>query len=206
MAEELSSLTINEIQEMATGMKRSADSLFGLLENLLEWSRLQRGLIRYSPTKFPLKKKVSETMKAVLESAVIKEIEISYHIPEDLEVFADENMIASTIRNLTSNALKFTSKGGKICISAKHTDNNEVEISVQDSGIGMDKNIIDNLFVIDGHTNRQGTEGEPSSGLGLILCKDFISKHGGKIWVESEEGKGSTFYFTLPDEIIPMAE
>jgi PAS domain S-box-containing protein len=206
MAEELSSLTINEIQEMATGMKRSADSLFGLLENLLEWSRLQRGLIRYSPTKFLLKKKVSETMKAVLESATIKEIEISYQIPEDMEVFADENMIASTIRNLASNALKFTPKGGKVSLSARYTAGNEIEFSVKDSGIGMDKNIIDNLFVIDGHTNRQGTDGEPSSGLGLIICKDFISRHGGKLWVESEEGKGSTFYFTLPGEITPIAE
>jgi PAS domain S-box-containing protein len=206
LAEELSSLTINEIQEMATGMKRSADSLFGLLENLLEWSRLQRGLIRYSPKKFLLQKKISETMKAVAEIATIKEIEIGYHIPDDLEVFGDENMIASTIRNLSSNALKFTSKGGQISLAAKINDNNEVEISVQDSGIGMNKEIMDNLFVMDVHINRQGTEGEPSSGLGLIICKDFISKHGGKIWAESEEGKGSTFHFTLPGESAQVQE
>ena len=124
--------------------------------------------------------------------------EISYQIPDGLEVFADEHMLASTIRNLTFNAVKYTPKGGKVSIAAKLIPGNSVEISVRDTGIGMTPEMVDDLFRLDVQTNRRGTEDEPSSGLGLLLCKDFVEKHGGKIWVESEEGKGSAFRFTLP--------
>ena len=125
-------------------------------------------------------------------------IRIACNIPEDLRVSADAQMFKSLISNLVFNAVKYTPKGGSISIEAKPIPDGWVEISIKDSGIGMNKSIIDNLFRLDIQTNRRGTEGEPSSGLGLILCKDFVEKHGGKIWVESEEGKGSTFYFTLP--------
>jgi signal transduction histidine kinase len=155
-------------------------------------------LISFNPKKFLLKPKISEAMQALLEAAVLKEIEIGYNLPEDLEVYGDENMIASTVRNLASNALKFTPKGGKINLSAKQINNHDIEISVRDTGIGMDEGIMNNLFHMDVFTNRQGTDGEPSSGLGLIICKDFVEKHGGKIWAESENEKGSTFHFTIP--------
>ena len=133
-----------------------------------------------------------------MDSADKKGVEIKYEIPSNLEVFADEYMLASTIRNLASNAVKFTLKGGKVTIAAKSVPGHSVEISVSDTGIGMSPEMVDNLFRLDVQTNRKGTEDEPSSGLGLLLCKDFVEKHGGRIWVESEEGKGSTFYFTLP--------
>ena len=107
-------------------------------------------------------------------------------------------MLQTVIRNLVSNAVKFTPKGGKISLSAKVSDDKNVEISIKDSGIGMNLAMVDNLFRLHDQTNRKGTEGEPSTGLGLIICKDFIEKHGGKLWVESEEGKGSEFYFTIP--------
>ena len=107
-------------------------------------------------------------------------------------------MIQTIIRNLIFNAIKFTPTGGKITISARAGDNNNIEISIKDSGIGMSPILIDNLFKLDIQTNRIGTEGEKSSGLGLILCKAFIDKHSGNIWAESEEGKGSVFYFTIP--------
>jgi signal transduction histidine kinase len=107
-------------------------------------------------------------------------------------------MLGGIFRNIISNAAKFTPKSGTITISAKLTTDNHVEISVNDTGIGMNSTILDNLFNLEINTNRKGIEGEPSTGLGLILCKDFIEKHGGKLWIESEEGKGSTFYFTLP--------
>jgi signal transduction histidine kinase len=113
-------------------------------------------------------------------------------------VFADQYMLASTIRNLASNAVKFTLKGGKVTIAAKSVPGHSVEISVRDTGIGMSPQMVDDLFRLDVQTNRRGTENEPSSGLGLIICKDFVEKHGGKLWVESEVDKGSTFYFTLP--------
>jgi len=198
MAEDLNSFTLNEIQKMAVGMKNSADNLFKLLENLLEWSLLQRGLINFEPIKFLLRAKVVEIIESILESANAKKIEIDYSVPEDLEVYADKNMIASTIRNLVSNAMKFTPNGGKVNLSAK-TCHNYVEIAIQDTGIGMSQKMVDNLFQFDVKSNRPGTDGEPSSGFGLLLCKEFIEKHDGKICVKSEEGKGTTFHFTIPD-------
>jgi len=205
MSEELSSLTINDINEMAKGMRKSAEGLFGLLENLLEWSRLQRGLISFSPNEFALKPRVMQIMNSLHELARTKEIEVVYNIEDNLRTYADENMLASTIRNLVSNALKFTSKGGRVTISAISIDD-KIQISVADTGIGMDEGIKKNLFQIDAHISRQGTDGEPSSGLGLIICKDFIEKHGGKIWVESEDGKGSTFFFSIPPKSNAVTE
>jgi signal transduction histidine kinase len=143
--------------------------------------------------------KITESMALVTEAADKKEIAISYDIPEDLSVFADANMFEGIIRNLSSNAVKFTNKGGVVNISAKTMPDKTVEISVKDTGIGMDKKMTDNLFRIDIDTSSKGTEDEPSTGLGLFICKDFIEKHGGKLWVESEEGKGSVFTFTIPD-------
>jgi signal transduction histidine kinase len=107
-------------------------------------------------------------------------------------------MLQTVLRNLISNALKFTPKGGKINVSAKTSDKKSVEISIQDTGIGMSKFLVTNLFRLDVQTTREGTEGEPSTGLGMLLCKEFVEKHSGRLWVESEEGNGSTFYFTLP--------
>jgi PAS domain S-box-containing protein len=198
IVEDLPSLRLDEIQKIALTMRKSATNLYSLLENLLEWAQLQRGATSFTPASFLLKPKMYENMKSVAEAAQYKEIEISYAFPEDLVVFADENMAGGIIRNLTSNAVKFTPKGGKITIIAKPFPDNFIEISIKDTGIGMSQEMIDNLFRLDENTNRRGTEGEPSTGLGLILCKDFIEKHGGKIWVRSEEGKGSTFTFTLP--------
>jgi len=125
-------------------------------------------------------------------------IELSVNINNDFEVFADRNILQTVIRNLVSNAVKFTPRGGKIAISALTNNTNSVEITIKDNGIGMSPSMIDGLFKLDVKTNRKGTEGEASTGLGLILCKTFIEKHNGKIWAESEEGKGSVFYFTLP--------
>ena len=198
MVEELPNLTQEQVQKMAGSMKNSATNLFHLLENLLEWSRLQRGIAAFEPEPFLLMPMITETMRPVMGSANKKEIEIKYEIPDYLQVFADQYMLASTIRNLASNAVKFTIKGGKVTIAAKAVPGNSVEFSVMDTGIGMNPEMVDNLFRLDAQTNRRGTDGEPSSGLGLLLCKDFVEKHGGKLWVESEEGKGSVFYFTIP--------
>jgi CheY-like chemotaxis protein len=118
-------------------------------------------------------------------------------------MFADVNTIQSVIRNLVSNAVKFTPKGGKIQVFARVIDPNNVEIGVKDSGIGMNAKIMGNLFDIDVRTNRNGTDGEPSTGLGLILCKEFIERNNGKLWMESVEGIGSAFYFTVPSRALP---
>jgi len=198
MAEELPSLTMAEVQDIAVSMKNSASNLFSLLENLLDWARIQQGSIPFRPEVVQVHSITSQIISTMLESAKNKGIDLVYHIPDNLEVFADSNMLQTIIRNLISNAVKFTSKGGKITVSAKSTPDNSVVISIKDTGIGMNKKMIGDLFRLDGETRRTGTAGEPSTGLGLILCKDFIEKHGGKIWVESEAENGSTFYFIIP--------
>jgi PAS domain S-box-containing protein len=198
MAEDLPRLRPEEIQLIAKMMRTSANNLYNLLENLLEWSRLQRGISNSNPKKLLLKKIITESISSVMPIANKKGIMVDIEIPGEITVFADENMLGSIVRNLTTNAVKYTEKGGNVSIAAKTVSGNSVEISVRDTGIGMSSTMVEDLFRLDVQTNRKGTDGEPSTGLGLLLCKDFIEKHGGKIWVESEEGKGSTFRFTLP--------
>lgn len=198
LADNLDSLAIEEIQDISLSMKKSAGNLFRLLENLLQWSRIQQGLIPFNQEIVPLPAIFEESVALVLEPAKNKGIEIDTNIPNDLLVFADSNILQTVIRNLISNAVKFTPKGGKISLAAKVNSDKSVEISVKDTGIGMSREMVDNLFRLDVKTNRMGTDGESSTGLGLVLCQEFAVKHGGKIWVESEEEKGSTFYFRFP--------
>ena len=198
MAEGLPRMTLEEIQSIAIAMRNSASNLFRLLGNLLEWSRMQRGLTVFEPVSFLLMQKVSESTALAVGEADKKEIAIRFDLPEDLQIFADLEMFSAIMRNLMTNAVKFTPRGGNINVAAKTIPGNMVEVSISDTGIGMCRNMIDNLFHLDINTNRKGTEGEASTGLGLIICKDFIEKNGGELWVESEEGKGSTFRFSLP--------
>lgn len=198
--EDLSNMKPDETQRIASALRDSAHSVYDLLENLLEWSRIKRGITSFDPESFLLASQIDEFIQPILESANKKLIEISYSVPKDLVVFADLNMMGSILRNLTSNAVKFTPKNGKVFLSAQFTGDQNIEISVKDSGIGMNKSILNKLFNIDRNNNRRGTDGESSSGLGLIICKEFVEKHGGRIWAESLEGKGSTFYLTLPQK------
>jgi signal transduction histidine kinase len=198
LEEELPMMTQQETLKIAGHMRKSATNLFRLLENLLEWSRMQHGLIPFTPEKIQLNEVVDSIMPIALEQATKKKIEIFFSIPSDISVLADGNMLQSVIRNLLSNAVKFTHKGGRVSVSAKSIGHDFAEFSITDTGIGMSSSMVDNVFRLDVQTNRTGTEGEPTSGLGLIIIKGFIEKHGGNIWVESEEGKGSTFYVTLP--------
>jgi signal transduction histidine kinase/ligand-binding sensor domain-containing protein len=197
MAEELETLSMDQLQEIAGSMRKSATNLFRLLENLLQWSRIQQGSIPFYPAQIELIPIVEESIALVIDSANKKGIEITYDIPYNTMVYADSNMLHTIIRNIISNAVKFTSKNGNVNIEARSTSRNFVEISIRDTGIGMSSLMVDNLFKLGSQTNRTGTDGEPSTGLGLIICKEFIDKLGGKIWVESEEGKGSVFYFTI---------
>ena len=198
IAEDLPNLTMSQVQDFAVSMRNSASNLYRLLNNLLEWSQIQKGSVTFDPIVIKLLPLVDESIGMVTESAKTKEIEFFLDIPDDLEVFADKNMLQTIIRNLFSNAVKFTNKGGKVSFSTKIIDDKSIEISINDTGIGMSHEIIDSLFRLDFKSIRKGTEGELSTGLGLLLCKEFVEKHGGKIRVESEEGKGSTFSFTLP--------
>jgi len=200
MSENFDSFSHSEIREMAGELKKSAQNLHVLLENLLEWSRIQRGLVGLNTQSFLLLPFVNEMLLSVYELAEKKEIQILLDIPPDLMIEADRNMLSSTIRNLATNAIKFTPHSGKIAISARQRESHDTEIAVSDSGIGMNDELLGKLFKMDGKTSRPGTDGEPSTGLGLLLCKDFVEKHGGEIWVESTVGKGSTFYFTIPQK------
>lgn len=198
MAENLQDLTMEEIRKFTLTMRDSVSHLYRLLENLLQWSRMQQGMILFNPEVIPLCSIIVDSLEIMAEPAQKKEIEITCTMPENLEVLADVNVVQTIIRNLVSNAIKFTPRGGKVDIAAKVLPDRFIEVSVADTGIGMNREMLDKLFHLDGKVNREGTEGEASTGLGLILCKEFIEKQGGKLWVESEEGKGSVFYFTLP--------
>ena len=198
MVEDLPSLTMEEIQDISLSMKNSAINLFRLLENLLHWARMQQGLIPFNKESIVLHHIVEESVAMLLDAAKNKEIDVVCDIPLEIKVSADSNMLQTVIRNLVSNAVKFTPQGGKINILAKANNDKSVKIAIKDSGIGMTSDMINHLFRLDIETSRNGTEGEPSTGLGLLLCKEFVEKHGGKIRVESEVGNGSTFYFTIP--------
>jgi len=198
MAERLPSLTMEELQKMTSIMEKSATNLYGLLNNLLQWASMEQGLIPFNPEILKLLPMAKESLATIMEPAKNKEIELTINIPEETAVLTDKNMLQTILRNFVSNAVKFTPKRGQISVSAKTIDDKIVEIAISDSGIGMNHEMVENLFRPDVQMNRKGTEGEPSTGLGLLLCKEFIEKQDGKIWVESQEGKGSTFYFTIP--------
>ncbi|OFY83484.1 MAG: hypothetical protein A2V46_12965 [Bacteroidetes bacterium RBG_19FT_COMBO_42_7] len=198
LTEEILTMTLEEIKDITVSMKNSAANIFNLLENLLEWSRLKRGVMDFIPETFNAKQKITASTEVLTESARKKEIKINYSLPEDLTIYADPHMFETVIRNLVSNAIKFTPKSEEISVLAIATPDNIIEIKICDTGIGMSKELVSKLFLLNEKTSRKGTEGESSTGLGLLLCKEFIEKHNGKIWVESEEGKGSTLSFTIP--------
>jgi signal transduction histidine kinase len=197
LAEEIEDLDKEEIQFAAVDMRKSANNLNRLLDNLLQWSRMEQGLIPFSPIENNLIEVVNDCVTPLQEMAAKKDITIEINIKKDIKIFADQNILQSVIRNFLTNALKFTPTNGIVKIEAREDLENTV-ISIADNGIGMDSKMLENLFHLDVKTNRTGTEDEPSTGLGLILCKEFVEKHNGKIWIESEVNKGSTFYFNFP--------
>jgi signal transduction histidine kinase len=197
LVEDIDNMDKGDIQFMATNMRSSAFSLNQLLDNLLEWSRMEQGLISFKPQKWNLLKTVNDCVIIQKDTIDKKNINIEVVIGENLEIYADKNILQSIIRNILSNAIKFTQRGGQIKIEGKQDSNNTI-VSITDSGIGMDSIMKEDIFQNDTKNNRKGTGNEPSTGLGLVLCKEFVEKHGGEIWVESEVNKGSTFYFNIP--------
>lgn len=198
MAEDLPNMTLDQIQKLAISMKNSAGKVNKLLENLLNWARMRRDMFPFIPQQLSSQQLIGHCSEDCIDLAKNKSVSISVGLTEEVEVYADINMIQTVLRNLVSNAVKFTNSGGEISIKASKIDDEEVLFEVSDTGIGMSKSIVDNLFRMDVNTSRRGTEGELSTGLGLILCKEFIEKHNGKIWAESTENVGSSFFFTLP--------
>ena len=179
-------------------MRTSAVNIYRLIENLLEWSKMQRGKLSFEPQPLLLKSSLTKSIELMMDTANKKGIDLRINIPDHTVVIADIHMLETIIRNLISNALKFSFKGSVIEISAKKAENDLIRVTIKDNGIGMNPELLDKLFTLAENINRKGTEGEPSTGLGLILCKEFVEKQGGKIWAESIEGEGSSFIFTLP--------
>ena len=197
LKDELSHYTIDDIERYVQRIYQVSERSYALLENLLEWSRSQTDRIQYVPQKAYLKILANESLRVIKPHAHSKNIAISVNIPGDMALYADVKMLSTIIRNLSSNAIKFTPSGGTVTIEGKYSDEN-VELCVRDTGMGIKPEYLDQLFRIDVHHSTHGTDEEKGSGLGLILCKEFVEKHGGSIHVESEFGAGSVFTVTLP--------
>ncbi|MCF8365413.1 MAG: hybrid sensor histidine kinase/response regulator [Bacteroidales bacterium] len=177
----------------------SVGNAYALLENLLYWARNQQGRMVYNPKKLLLNKVIFETYGLLAGVAKNKNIELRTNLIREFEAYADKNAIKTILRNLISNALKFTNPGGKITSGVRDTDEKFLSVFVKDNGIGMDQDKAVSLF--DSKQKNEpgwGTKGEKGVGLGLVICKEFVEKHGGKIWVDSQPGLGSTFNFTIP--------
>ena len=197
LIEQVQSDDLESIQEYAEIIRNSSERAMNLLSNLIQWSQSQTGRINFNPKYFEIGDIINEIVLLFSEIAAQKSITIIDKSTVKLPVYADKAMISTVLRNLISNAVKFSSPGGRIYISAELI-HNEVKISVRDTGVGMTQSVIEKIFRIDTKYSTPGTQNETGTGLGLILCKEFVEKHKGKIYVESEPCNGSIFYFTIP--------
>jgi signal transduction histidine kinase len=196
---DLEMFSTEELKQIASDLNQASENGFNLLQNLLLWTRTQTNRIHIFKTNFKLAE-TFEKVKALVDlNLLAKDQTLTLVVDPARIVFADKDMVATIIRNLVFNAIKFSKKGAEIVLRAAETDQG-LQIDVIDSGVGIPPETISKLFRIDTNTSRQGTEGETGTGLGLVICKEFIEKHEGRIWAESELGKGSVFSFTLPEK------
>ena len=195
--EDIEHYSKDKIRTILSRMHTSAEKTYSLLTNLLAWSRLQRGLMECEPGTISLASIAEQNIRLFASNAEQKQISLRNLVTEGTTAYADLKMVDTVMRNLLSNALKFTDTGGTIELSTQQ-DENLIEIAVSDTGIGMSQENMDKLFRIDVKYSRRGTADEEGTGLGLILCKELIEKNGGTLRVESEVGKGTTFMFSLP--------
>jgi PAS domain S-box-containing protein len=194
---EIDTLEKEELKLLAGGVYTNAKNVFTLMENLLQWSRMQSGVIQYKPAEIDLKEITDNIIHNLQTNASQKHIDLENRIAVSMHIKADDHMLGSVLRNLISNAIKFTSTGGKIFVGADRKSS-IVEVFVEDNGVGISADRIDNMFNGANYSSTKGTNQEKGTGLGLILCKEFVERHGGSIWVNSEPGKGSKFVFTIP--------
>lgn len=196
-SDDIGSFTIQELSDFMKQMQVSSESLFKLLENLLEWSKIKRGAIVFQPIKHNIKLIITQIVDILTINAANKNIKLICNISDEIESYIDLQMFNTIMRNIIQNAIKYTPKGGTIEIGYNQDEIYDIYF-VKDNGIGMTPEIKNNLFKLDKKTSREGTEGEPSTGLGLLLSKEFAELHEGKIYVESEPDHGSTFYIAFP--------
>lgn len=183
-------------KEFIRSIYETSKKTYELLEDLLTWSRTQTGAISFVPERFSLSPVVSDVLQLLETNADVKGIKLINKIDPGMTVYGDIKMINTVIRNLVSNSVKYTPTGGSVTVDAG-IKGGVAEISVADTGIGMDEKVLNSLFKIEATSSRPGTNKEEGTGLGLLLCKEFVGRHNGKIWVESEVGKGSRFVFTM---------
>lgn len=200
LAEDIEELQKSEIKEFASSIVEISKQTIGLLTNLLEWSRLQTGRMEFHPVQMNAFNTAENSISLLASNAEQKNIKIINELDKDTYIYADENMMQSVFNNLLTNAIKFTNRNGGINITSDKCED-MICFSVKDNGVGMDAKQKTLLFEMNKSFTTPGTTNEKGSGLGMILCKDFIEKHGGKIWVESSVGIGSEFFFTVPASV-----
>lgn len=199
ISESLASKEQESLLEYVTMLRNTTDKAMDLLMNLLEWAKSQTGNLKFTPGLIQPISIIQDVLAIYQESIRAKSLIVKFDCNPDYEFFGDQPMIATVLRNLLGNAIKFSLAGGVIYLKVNRLADGSTQFSVKDFGIGISSDLLPLLFVLGANTGRPGTRGEPSSGLGLMLCKDFVERHGGSITVESAEGKGSEFSFTIPD-------
>jgi PAS domain S-box-containing protein len=197
LSEQYDDFSEDERKSFILDLKKSSENTFILLENLLTWSRTQTGGIKVKAVHFDLAEVVDKQFEVLKNIADLKNINITNHVSHDINVYADKDMVKTILINLTNNAIKFTRPGGIINVNAAIMDN-DVKISVEDNGVGIEGSVLEDLFKPDKSHLTLGTSKEKGTGLGLLICKEFTERNNGKIWAESVPGNGSTFFFTLP--------
>ena len=197
LAQEAESISLEEIRLISAEMHKSSKNALELLNGLMQWAQMSQGGMDFSPEECSLSELVNLCLSTARDVAEKKDIAIKCEIPQDLTVLADQPMINTVIRNVIFNAVKFTNRGGNICITARKAGP-FVEVCTRDNGIGMCEKVLTNAFSVDKSKRQLGTDGEKGTGLGLVLCKEFVEKHGGRIWLESTPGNGTKVFFTLP--------
>lgn len=196
IVEEYGELSEEELKSFVQALNDSAENTYGLIENLLEWSRLQTGKVKFNPSSIDVFTIIEEIKMLLYQTAELKKIKIINKVTPNTLIWGDKYMLSSLFQNLVSNSIKFTNRFGEIIIDADHLQN-KVKVSVSDNGVGIDFEDIDKLFKIDESFATRGTEQEKGTGLGLILCKEIVNRHGGEIIIESQKGKGTKVIFTL---------
>jgi two-component system, sensor histidine kinase and response regulator len=195
----LNTISNEDLPQYLSIIRTTAKGLFGLLDELLLWANLQSNHYEFKPTTLHVSTETNAVINLLLANAARKKIQLEVNIDSETQVFADPNMLHTILRNLVTNAIKFTPSNGSVKINSK-INSHEVYITVDDTGIGIAKENMEKLFRIDKQASTLGTEGETGTGLGLVLCKEMVERNNGKIWVESNPGEGSCFTFALPKE------
>jgi two-component system CheB/CheR fusion protein len=197
LKEDFHKMKPDDVQEMLDILYKSSTDELDMLDYLVEWARIKYASGVFSPTKIKLTEYINKVFETLNETASINTINLHHEIEEDTSVFADAKMLISIIQNIVSNAIKHTGKGGSVAVSAKSKED-KIIVQIKDTGIGMSREIMDSLFKPQMKALSEERKKNRGAGIGLLLVKGFLEKNGGEIWVESIEGEGSSFYFTLP--------